>query len=140
MKTPIRNRKPDVGASGTSGKPSKGAARRPGKRARTAIQAAVVCVAMATLFLLALALQSRVAIRMAQPTKEAKSVVATVRLAPEGNSCREFHIDNQTGRMTDDVRVTCTSSGTASSKAGDVMRDRYSGGRLDSIRDSFSSR
>ena len=64
--------------------------------------------------------------------------IGTVTLPSDGDGCRRMALDNQTGRMTEVERVRCV--GSAAATPEDAMRDRYSGGRLEAIRRSFSER
>lgn len=62
----------------------------------------------------------------------------TIMLAPEGEFCRQLGLDNRSGRTVEMGRIKCTGTGAAAPTEG--MRERYSGGRLESIRRSFSDR
>ena len=64
--------------------------------------------------------------------------MGTVTLPSNGDRCRRMALDNQTGRMTEVERTRCL--GSAAATPEDAVRDRYSGGRLEAIRKSFSDR
>ncbi len=68
------------------------------------------------------------------------SRVGSITLAPDGEHCRRMALDNKTGRMEEVGRVRCVGVGAGSAHPEDVMRERYSGGRLEVIRKSFSER
>jgi hypothetical protein len=59
-----------------------------------------------------------------------------ITLAPEGQWCRQLSLDNRSGRMVEVGRVKCVGPGSVDPEQ--TMRERYSGGRLDTIRKSFS--
>jgi hypothetical protein len=62
----------------------------------------------------------------------------TIRLAREGDLCRQVTIDNKTGQMTDKGRLPCDKATPTDPK--EQLKERYSGGRLDAIRNSFTAR
>ena len=62
--------------------------------------------------------------------------VGTITLAPEGEFCRQLAFDNTSGRMVEVGRIKCM--GSDSGDPAQRVRDRYSGGRLEAIRKSFS--
>jgi len=64
--------------------------------------------------------------------------VGTIRFAREGNMCRELTIDTRSGQMMNENRRPCEKP--VSSDPKEQVKERYSGGRLDAIRDSFMSR
>lgn len=64
--------------------------------------------------------------------------VGTIRFRPEGNMCREATIDTRTGQMISEDRRPCEKPVPSDPK--EQLKERYSGGRLDAIRDSFRSR
>jgi hypothetical protein len=68
----------------------------------------------------------------------ADSAVGKIKLGREGDRCRQLTLDNRTGRMRDDGAQPCNKP--ISNDPKDQLRERYSGGRLDNIRDSFRSR
>lgn len=74
----------------------------------------------------------------AQSRDERSGRVGTVTLSREGDHCRRMELDNNTGRMVEMDRVRCASEGPASPE--DAVREKYSGGRIDAIRKSFSGR
>jgi hypothetical protein len=114
------------------------------KRSRTAIRVVVVCIVMASLLTAAIVFHRAEVNRGSEsraqsaPATAATNAMGTVRFL-EGQACREAQIDNRTGRLSEArQRSDCTEN---LSSPGDAMQNRYSSGkRLDSIRDSFSSR
>jgi hypothetical protein len=64
--------------------------------------------------------------------------VGTIKLGREGDRCRQLTLDNRTGHVRDDGAQPCHKP--VSNDPKEQLRERYSGGRLDSIRDSFRSR
>jgi hypothetical protein len=59
----------------------------------------------------------------------ARNVVATIKFRPEGDLCRQATIDNKSGQMIDQGWLPCEKPSAD-----------QSGGRLESIRNSFRSR
>lgn len=77
--------------------------------------------------------------RGAAPSPQAVSAshnVGLITLAPEGAWCRQLSLDNQSGRMVEVGRIKCVGPGSVDPEQ--QMRERYSGGRIESIRKSFS--
>jgi hypothetical protein len=121
---------------GTRRKP----ASRAGTRGRTIMSIIVVCMAMA------LVLAAGIFFRRELPTVSAQSgtpaltkkangptTVGTIRLARDGDSCREVTIDNSTGRLSENRWVDCN-EGKTSSEPREMTK------RLEAIRDAFSGR
>src|SRR5262249_7207295 len=73
-------------------------------------------------------------------TAAAAKSIGTVRFMGEGQSCRELQIDNQTGRVSEKKRAGDCKETRTPTDPQEVMKSRYSGGRLESIRESFSGR
>ena len=69
--------------------------------------------------------------------REAAYRSGTIRFGRHGELCRQVAIDNRTGQMTDKGNLPCDKAPPTDAK--DIMRER-SGGRLDAIRNSFTSR
>lgn len=66
----------------------------------------------------------------ADPPQRTEGVITFAR---EGDACRQVILDNSTGRLRDNGSVPCGKPATPEER----LRERYSGGRIDSIRDSF---
>jgi hypothetical protein len=64
--------------------------------------------------------------------------IGTVTLSPDGEHCRQMTLDNHTGKMVEAGRIRCATNIPVN--AEEAVRQRYSGGRLDAIRKSFSDR
>jgi hypothetical protein len=64
--------------------------------------------------------------------------VGTVTFSSDGDNCRRMVLDNKTGQMVEIGSVRC--AGSPPSSPEEAMQQRYSGGRLDAIRKSFSGR
>jgi hypothetical protein len=73
-----------------------------------------------------------------KPPSKRDPRVGIVTLSPEGEQCRRMALDNKTGRMVEMERLPCT--GAPPNGPQEIMQQRYSGGRLEAIRESFSSR
>jgi hypothetical protein len=68
-----------------------------------------------------------------------EAAMGVVQLAPDGDVCRQVQIDYKTGRVVERSRIACKDAAVpADSK--DAFKQRFSNGRLESIRDSFTSR
>jgi len=63
---------------------------------------------------------------------------STIKLGREGDLCRRATIDNKSGALTDNGRAACEDPLPTDPK--EIARQRYSGGRLQSISDTFKSR
>ena len=74
----------------------------------------------------------------ASPGKSA----GTIKLGREGDRCQHLSIDNKTGQTSYNGLLPCENPPPADPKewAREQLKQRYSGGRLDSIRDSFRTR
>jgi hypothetical protein len=77
-------------------------------------------------------------LRMSQDDRKDRHNVATVKLPGEGSLCRHATIDNRTGELTDKGRAACEDPTPTDPK--ERLKQKYSGGRLQSISDSFKSR
>jgi hypothetical protein len=111
------------------------------RRSREWIRAVVTCLAMISFLGLGYWLLGEAAIFSrtgATADAAADRAVGTIKLGREGDRCRQLTLDNRTGRMRDDGAQPCNKP--ISNDPKDQLRERYSGGRLDSIRDSFRSR
>jgi hypothetical protein len=62
--------------------------------------------------------------------------VGTITLAPEGVYCRQLALDNRSGDLVEAGRIKCIGPGSVEPEQ--PMQDRYSGGRIEAIRKSFS--
>lgn len=72
-------------------------------------------------------------------------LTSTVQLAPQGSTCQRLVIDNSTGAIKSTQQISCgpvsKESPTPSLTANDNAPARYSsGGRLDTVRESFRNR
>jgi hypothetical protein len=76
--------------------------------------------------------------RTATPERVDRHAVGTIKLAPEGGLCRQMTLDNRTGQMVNHGRLPCDQSPL--SDPAEQLRARYSGNRLEGIRDWFRSR
>jgi hypothetical protein len=99
----------------------------------------VVCMAMALVLAAGIFFRREVPTVSAQSgtpalTKKANgpTTVGTIRLARDGDSCREVTIDNSTGRLSENRRVDC--------KEGTPSEPREMTKRLEAIRDAFQGR
>jgi hypothetical protein len=135
-------------ANGTMSNPvrepaTSGTRRKPGSRAhtrgRTIMRIAVVCLAMALVLAAGIFFRREVPTVSAQSstpalTKKANgpTTVGTIRLARDGDSCREVTIDNNSGRLSEHRRVDC--------KEGTPSEPREMTKRLEAIRDAFQGR
>lgn len=70
------------------------------------------------------------------PSPEATHSIGLITLAPEGVWCRQLSLDNRSGRMVEVGRIKCVGPGSVDPEQ--QMRERYSGGRIETIRKSFS--
>ncbi len=77
-------------------------------------------------------------LRMSQDDRSGWHKVTTIKLPGEGNLCRHATIDNRTGQVTDKGRAACENPVPTTPE--EQLRQRYSGGRLQSISESFKSR
>jgi hypothetical protein len=80
--------------------------------------------------------------RFSEPHAATNSSVVTGTIL-FARDCQEVEIDNRTGALTRKKAGTCNEATTNEAKTSDpqeTMRSRYSGGRLDAIRESFSGR
>jgi hypothetical protein len=68
-------------------------------------------------------------VRATDEGQSPRNVVATIKFRPEGDLCRQATIDNKSGQMIEHGRLPCEKPSAESS-----------GGRLESIRNSFRSR
>ncbi len=77
------------------------------------------------------------------------NLTGTVQLGGDGSSCQRFVIDNKTGLLSHDPRVTCgepakdskRDAAKASSRALEHPDPRHpASGRIDAVRDSFYKR
>jgi hypothetical protein len=111
------------------------------KRTPDRIQAVVACVAMIAILGLGYWLyrETASASRAADSAEaHADRSVGTIKLGREGDRCRHLTLDNRTGQIRDDGAQPCHRPVPGDPK--EQLRERYSGGRLDAIRDSFRSR
>jgi hypothetical protein len=111
------------------------------KRSRERIHAAIACFAVIAILGLGYWMLGASAISSqagATTDTAADKAVGTIKLGRDGDRCRQLTLDNRTGQLRDDGAQPCHKP--ASSDPKEQLRERYSGGRLDSIRDSFRSR
>jgi hypothetical protein len=105
----------------------------------TRLQGIILCIALLLLFGLgAFGLKDAAEAFRTTTDDGAAHRSGTIRLVREGDLCRHVTIDNRTGQLTDKGRLSCDKA--APTDPREQLRERYSGGRLDSIRDSFKSR
>jgi hypothetical protein len=72
-------------------------------------------------------------------TSTASNSVGTIRFPTDREPCRELQIDNQTWRI-EKRRVDECKEIQIPTDPNEIVRNRYSNGRLDTIRDSFKGR
>jgi hypothetical protein len=100
---------------------------------------AILCIAMLLLFGLGLFLLKDAAEGLRTTADDgAVQRYGTIKLARDGDLCRQMTIDNRTGQLTDNGRVSCDKATPIDAK--EQLKERYSGGRIDSIRNSFRAR
>jgi hypothetical protein len=123
----------------------KGSDRRPVTGNQTAARVVIVCLVIGSVVTLGFLLQRESQDRSAASYDRAQLNPATatgsdgtIRFA--GEHCREFQIDNRTGRVSEKHRVDDCKETKTPSDPKELMKSRYSSGRLESIRDSFSGR
>jgi hypothetical protein len=100
----------------------------------------VVCLTIALIFAIGIFLRRgtpSISAQSANPALIKKAAgpnaVGTIRLAQDGDSCREVKIDNNTGRLSENGRVDCKQT-TIPSNPREMTR------RLEAIRDGFAGR
>ena len=138
--TPHPSPKPDTGRS----RPSR---TRVAQRTRhgDGVRALVVCLLLLGLLCGGWIVLNESAGRSADvertETSPAKST-GTIKLGREGDRCQQLSIDNKTGQTSYSGLLPCENALPADprERAKEHLRERYSGGRLDSIRDSFRTR
>jgi hypothetical protein len=113
------------------------------RKARRTGNATRVVVTLLVLFLIAgvgvFALGDAAApLRTSPDDRSDRHNVATIKFAGDGNHCRQATIDNRTGELTDKGRGACEEPVPTDPK--ERLKQKYSGGRLQSIGDSFRSR
>ena len=77
-------------------------------------------------------------LRVPEEDQTARHARATITFGREGHLCRQATIDNRTGRMEDKGLVACETQSAGESP--ERLRERHTGARMDSIRNSFMSR
>jgi hypothetical protein len=109
-------------------------------RSQTTLRVVILCLAMTSVFAAGIFLRNETPSIPAQsggyaPTRKvtAPTSVGTIRLARDGDSCREVKIDNNTGKLTNSGRVDCK-EGAIPSEPREMTR------RLEAIRDAFTGR
>jgi hypothetical protein len=129
---PARGRAP----SGNHRMPAKGG----GTRGRVILRIAVICLATALVFAVSMFLRRKSPSNSGQTSSSALAIKptgsnsdGTIRLAPDGNSCREVKINNNTGQIIENRRVDCEEGMNPS---GPRVMTR----RLEAIRDGFAGR
>jgi hypothetical protein len=111
-------------------------------RGQTIRRVVMVCVAMACVYAVAFLLQKEdqnVSLQNGfAPASGAMgpNYAGTIRLAREGDTCRQLQIDNITGRLSQNGRVNCTQTTIPSAKQN--TKDLYRGERIEAIRNSFT--
>lgn len=68
-----------------------------------------------------------------------RQITGRIKVVPlDGTMCRQLSLDNDSGRVGDAATVPCKDPPPTDPR--EIMRYRYSGGRIDSIRDGFTKR
>jgi hypothetical protein len=105
-----------------------------------AVVVSLMIIGIAAGLLLTLHIQSRPA---PSPTLvnawAAPNPVGTIRFPTDREPCRELQIDNQTGRIERRQVDNCREVQIPADPQ-EAVRNRYSSGRLDAVRDSFKGR
>jgi hypothetical protein len=107
-------------------------ARREGNGAR-AVMVSLVMLMIVVVVGFAMLRDGAAPPRATENAQIGRPAVGTIKFFREGDVCRQATIDNRTGEITELGRVPCDQS-----KEG--LGDRHPGGRLGSIRDSFTGR
>jgi hypothetical protein len=76
-------------------------------------------------------------LRVFQDDRGDRHKVSTIKFAGDGSLCRQATIDNRTGEITDKGRVACEEPVPTDPK--ERLKQKYSGGRLQYISNSFKS-
>jgi len=111
------------------------------RRARERRRAIVASCVMASALALGLFIVREAATSFSTPEHGRPSAdegAGIIKLSREGDRCRQLILDNRTGRTTDGGLMPCEKAPSNDPK--ERLKERYSGGRLDSIRDSFRAR
>jgi hypothetical protein len=132
-----------------SGRSKRATSRHAAARAkRKRLHVAGVCAIIAVLLLSAFLVQGAIGWRDgalpkngAPPQNQAGSRhLGTIQLSAEGDKCRRLLLDNKTGQVIGGKAVACGGNADVPFDPKEALKRRYSGGRLDAIRDSFSGR
>jgi len=100
----------------------------------------IVMASVAAGVLLLAGRDERIARSQAPEQRGAGTTTAGIVRFTGERSCRELEIDNRTGRLSAERQVNDCTEKRRSTDPNDIMKERYSSGRLNSIRDSFSGR